>query len=39
MLRETYITSGGYFGTSFGGYVLADPGAPREFAFSLNLGS
>ncbi len=34
-----YITSGGYFGTSFGGYTLVDPGAPREFIFSLNFGN
>lgn len=33
-----YITSGGYFGTSFGGYTLVDPGAPREYIFSVNLG-
>ena len=33
-----YITSGGYFGTSFGGYTLVDPGAPREFIISLNFG-
>lgn len=33
-----YITSGGYFGTSFGGYTLVDPGAPREFIVSLNFG-
>ena len=30
-----YITSGGYFGTSFGGYTLVDPGAPREYIGSL----
>lgn len=34
-----YITSGGYFGTSFGGYTLVDPGAPREFIISLNFGN
>ena len=34
-----YITSGGYFGTSFGGYTLVDPGAPREYIISLNFGS
>lgn len=34
-----YITSGGYFGTSFGGYTLVDPGAPREFIFSINFGN
>jgi len=33
-----YITSGGYFGTSFGNYVLVDPGAPREYAMSVNFG-
>ena len=33
-----YITSGGYFGTSFGGYTLVDPGAPREYIVSLNFG-
>ena len=33
-----YITSGGYFGTSFGGYTLVDPGAPREYIISLNFG-
>ena len=33
-----YITSGGYFGTSFGGYTLVDPGAPREYAVSVDLG-
>ena len=33
-----YITSGGYFGTSFGGYTLVDPGAPREFIVSVNIG-
>lgn len=33
-----YITSGGYFGTSFGGYTLVDPGAPREYIFSVNFG-
>ncbi len=33
-----YITSGGYFGTSFGGYTLVDPGAPREFIVSINFG-
>ena len=33
-----YITSGGYFGTSFGGYTLVDPGAPREFIASLDFG-
>ncbi|TCK74127.1 TonB-dependent receptor [Acidipila rosea] len=32
-----YITSGGYFGTSFGGYTLVDPGAPREYIGSLNI--
>ena len=31
-----YITSGGYFGTSFGGYTLVDPGAPREYIVSIN---
>ncbi len=34
-----YITSGGYFGTSFGGYTLVDPGAPREYIISLNFGN
>jgi len=34
-----YITSGGYFGTSFGGYKLVDPGAPREFIVSINFGT
>lgn len=34
-----YITSGGYFGTSFGGYTLVDPGAPREFIVSINFGN
>lgn len=33
-----YITSGGYFGTSFGGYTLVDPGAPREYIFSAKIG-
>lgn len=33
-----YLTSGGYFGTSFGGYTLVDPGAPREFIVSINFG-
>ena len=33
-----YITSGGYFGTSFGGYTLVDPGAPREYIVSINIG-
>ncbi len=33
-----YITSGGYFGTSFGGYTLVDPGAPREYIVSINFG-
>jgi len=33
-----YITSGGYFSTSFGGYTLVDPGAPREYAVSINVG-
>ncbi len=33
-----YITSGGYFGTAFGGYTLVDPGAPREYIVSLNFG-
>ncbi len=33
-----YITSGGYFGTSYGGYTLVDPGAPREFIVSINFG-
>ena len=33
-----YITSGGYFGTSFGGYTLVDPGAPREYIASINFG-
>ncbi len=33
-----YLTSGGYFGTSFGGYTLVDPGAPREFIVSVNFG-
>ncbi len=34
-----YITSGGYFGTSFGGYTLVDPGAPREYIVSINIGA
>jgi iron complex outermembrane receptor protein len=34
-----YITSGGYFGTSFGGYTLVDPGASREYIISLNFGN
>lgn len=34
-----YITSGGYFGTSFGGYTLVDPGAPREFIVSITIGA
>lgn len=33
-----YLTSGGYFGTSFGGYTLVDPGAPREYIVSINFG-
>ncbi len=33
-----YITSGGYFGTSFGGYTIVDPGAPREYIMSINIG-
>ncbi len=33
-----YLTSGGYFGTSFGGYELVDPGAPREYILSLKVG-
>lgn len=33
-----YITSGGYFNTSFGNYVLVDPGAPREYAISIRYG-
>lgn len=32
-----YITSGGYFSTSFGNYILVDPGAPREYAMSVRL--
>jgi iron complex outermembrane receptor protein len=34
-----YITSGGYFGTSFGGYTLVDPGAPREYIMSITIGA
>lgn len=34
-----YITSGGYFGTSFGGYTLVDPGAPREYIVSITIGA
>lgn len=33
-----YLTSGGYFGTGFGGYTLVDPGAPREYMVSINFG-
>ncbi len=32
-----YISAGGYFGTSYGGYVIANPGAPRSFFVTLRL--
>lgn len=31
-----YISSGGYFQTSSGGYVIANPGAPRSIYLSLS---
>lgn len=32
-----YISSGGYFGTSYGGYVIANPGAPRMFFLNVTM--
>ncbi len=32
-----YISSGGYFGTPQGGYIIANPGAPRMFFISATM--